>query len=319
MNHTPVTLGEAESARRRIRGMAIRTPLLPIDAGSRAGIYLKLENLQPIGSFKIRGAASKLLDVAPEDLSDGVWTASAGNMAQGVAWCARSLGVAFTALLPDSAPRAKVRAIERLGGTIREVPRDQYFEVFSTRTFPGQSGLFIHAFSDPAVMAGNATIALEILEDLPEVGAVYVPFGGGGLSCGIASIMRARRPEAEIIACEPETAAPLAASLAAGEPVVPPFRATFIDGAGGQHVFREMFALAQRLITRAMVVPVQDTAAAVRLLAERGRVVAEGAGGLALAAALRDDHERPVVCVVSGGNIDLAVLARILEGEVPTG
>jgi threonine dehydratase len=313
-----VTRAEAQSARERITGVAIRTPLVRIETDSPAEIFLKLENLQPIGSFKIRGAGSKLMGMDPSELRDGVWTASAGNMAQGVAWCARHLGVQFTAIIPDTAPQAKVAAIERLGGRIRKVPREQYFEVYSTRTFPGQEGLFAHAFSDHDVMAGNATIGLEILEDLPEVRAVYIPYGGGGLSCGIASVVRAQSKDVEVVTCEPDTAAPLAASFAAGEPTVPPFQPTFIDGAGGPHVFPEMFALAQELISRAMSVSVDETAAAVRFLAERAHVVAEGAGALALAAAMKEGQEGPVVCVVSGGNINAGALSEILAGRIPT-
>jgi threonine dehydratase len=227
------------------------------------------------------------------------------------------LGVKFTAIIPDTAPQAKVAAIERLGGRIRKVPREQYFEVYSTLTFPGQEGLFVHAFSDHDVMAGNATIGLEILEDLPKLKTIYIPYGGGGLSCGIASVVRSQSKDIEVVACEPDTAAPLAASFAAGEPTVPPFQPTFIDGAGGPHVFPEMFALAQELITRAVTVSVDETAAAVRFLAERAHVVAEGAGALALAAATKEAHQGPVVCIVSGGNINAAAMSEILAGHVP--
>jgi threonine dehydratase len=318
MHHTPVTVAEAQRARERLAGVAIRTPLVHVETDSPAEILLKLENLQPIGSFKIRGAASKLMGLDRGDLEDGVWTASAGNMAQGVAWCARRLGVEFTAVIPDTAPEAKVAAIERLGGRVRKVPREQYFEVFSTRTFAGQTGLFVHAFSDRDVMAGNATIALEVLEDLPGVTAIYVPYGGGGLSCGIASVVRAQSAKTEVIACEPDTAAPLAASLSAGEPVVPPFTPTFIDGAGGPHVFPEMFALARELKIRPATVSVDETAAAVRFIAERAHVIAEGAGGLALAAARKDSRPGSLVCIVSGGNINAGAMSEILAGRVPS-
>jgi len=257
------------------------------------------------------------MSMSPSDLADGVWTASAGNMAQGVAWCARHLGTSFMAVIPDTAPQAKVAAIERLGGTTVKVPREQYFEVFSTRTFPGQKGVFVHAFSDPEVMAGNATIGLEILQDLPAVRAVYVPYGGGGLSCGIASVLREQSNQVAVIACEPDTAAPLAASLAAGVPTPVPFTPTFIDGAGSPHVFPEMFSLAQKLIAKAVSVSVEETADAVRFLAERAHVIAEGAGALALAAAVKDGGRGPIVCVLSGGNINFDALAEILTGGAP--
>jgi threonine dehydratase len=319
MKHTPVTVAEARQAHERISNIAVRTPLLRVETDSRTEVYLKLENLQPIGSFKIRGAASKLMGLDPAELRGGVWTASAGNMAQGAAWCARHLGVAFTAIVPDTAPATKVAAIERLGGRVRKVPRETYFEVFTTRKFAGQEGMFIHAFSDQEVMAGNATIGLEILEDLPGVRAIYVPYGGGGLSCGIASVIRELSPSTEVITCEPDTAAPLEASLAAGKPTDPPFCPTWIDGAGGAHVFPEMFVLAQTLISRASSVTCEETAAAVRFLAGRAHVVAEGAGALALAAATKDGIEGQVVCVVSGGNIDAVVLSEILAGHLPVG
>jgi threonine dehydratase len=315
--HEPITLDEARLAADRVRDVAIRTPLVRLQVEGRTEIHLKLENLQPIGSFKIRGAANRLLGLDPAQLESGVWTASAGNMAQGAAWCARLLGVPFTAVVPDSAPEAKLSAIRRLGGAIQTVSREEFFEIFSTRRKDGLDGVFVHAFSDRDVMAGNATIGLELVQDLPSVAAVYVPYGGGGLSCGIASAVKQLVPEVQVIACEPATAAPLAASMAAGSMQRPAFVPSFVDGAGGPYVYPEMFELAQQLIDRAVAISLDETAAVVRLLADRAHVVAEGAGALSVAAALHHTGPGPVVCIVSGGNINMSWLATILEGATP--
>ncbi len=317
METVPGSLDDIQQARRRIVGFAVRTPLLRLPVDSPSPIYLKLENLQPIGSFKIRGAASKIMRLGTDELRRGVWTASAGNMAQGVAWCARELGIDATAVVPDSAPEAKLAAIRRLGCRIEPVTREQFFEIFRTCTYPGLDGLFVHAFNDPDVMAGNGTIGLEILEDLPNVATVYVPYGGGGLSCGIASALHFAQSSARVIACEPATAAALGPALAAGEPVTVPFSPTFVDGAGSPRVYDEMFPLAKTLLAGAVALTTQQTADAVRLLAERAHVIAEGAGALAVAAALQEAASGPSVCIVSGGNINPAALADILNGGIP--
>jgi threonine dehydratase len=283
-----------------------------------AEIWLKLENLQPIGSFKIRGAINAVALADPHALRSGIWTASAGNMGQGVAWAARELGVRCTVIVPDTAPEGKISAIERLGATIVPVPFMTWQEVFSTRSFEGVDGLMIHPFSDPHVMAGNATIGLEIVEDLPDVDAVLVPYGGGGLSCAIAAAVKQLRPAAKIFAVEVETGAPLAPSLAAGHPVEIQYRRSFVDGIGGSRVFPEMFDLATRLLDGSLVSSVADIAEAVRLLALRNHVIAEGAGAAGVAAALAGKAgPGKVACVISGGNIDGAKLAAILEGLVP--
>lgn len=316
LRHSPTTRAEAEAARERLRGIAVRTPLLPLEHVGRS-LYAKLEVLQPIGSFKIRGAANMLMQLPRERLRDGVWTASAGNMAQGVAWCAREHGVPCTVVVPHSASESKLAALRRLGARIEAVPLDDFFETFATRRRAGMEGLFVHAFSDPDVMAGNATIALEILEDLPDVRAVYIPYGGGGLACGIASVLRAVKPDVRIVACEPLTAAPLNASLHAGSMREGGYTASFVDGAGAPRLYPEMYELATRVLDDAVAVPLAEVAAGIRLLAERCHVVAEGAGALALAAALRHDDSGPVACIVSGGNIEHRVLASILAGDVP--
>jgi threonine dehydratase len=308
------TLAEIEAARARISDAAIRTPLVRLYADDApAEIYLKLENLQPIGSFKLRGAANAMAQLAPEQLARGVLTASAGNMAQGVAWCARRLGIPCTVVAPETAPATKVAAIERLGGRVIKVPFERWWQTFQERAYPGVDATFIHAFDDPAVMAGNGTIGLEILEDLPDVDAIVIPWGGGGLACGIAAAVRARKPSTRLYAAEVATAAPLAAALAAGAPVGVSFTPSFVDGIGSRTVFPQMLERARGLLDGALVAPLDGVQAALRLLAERSRVIAEGAGACPVACALDGRAGAgKVVCVVSGGNIDLGKLCGLL-------
>ena len=312
-------LADIEAARGRLRGVALRTPLVRLPPGLTDGeVYLKLENLQPIGSFKLRGAYNAVGLAGRERVAAGVYTASAGNIAQGVAWAARQMGVPATAVVPDHAPETKLAAIERLGGRVVRVPFDRWWQVILEHEYPDLDGLFIHPVSDRGVMAGNGTIGLEILEDLPDVDTVLVPYGGGGLSCGIAAALRAKRPAARVVACEVETASPFTASLAAGAPELVDYQPSFVDGIGGKSVLEEMWPLASRLLAGSTVVPLAAVAAAIRLLAERCRIVAEGAGATALAAALAGAGAGgKVVCVVSGGNIDTAKLVAILDGRVP--
>jgi threonine dehydratase len=315
----PIPLEEIEAARDRLKSSILRTPLVRLAVeDAPAEIYLKLENLQPMGSFKVRGAGNALSSIESDRVSAGLWTASAGNMAQAVAWHARRLGVPCTVVVPDTAPATKLDAVRRLGGTIERVPFDEWIGLFETRQRDGMTGLFVHPFSDRAVMAGNGTIGLEILEDLPDVDTVLIPYGGGGLSCGIASALRALKPDVAIHACEVGTAAPLAPSLSAGKPVEVQFAQSFVDGIGAPRVFPEMFALASKLFDGSLVVDVHATAQVVRILAERNRVIAEGAGAVPVAAALEGKAGGgKIVCVVSGGNIDSAKLATILQGGVP--
>jgi threonine dehydratase len=318
-----IELAEIEAARERIAGAALRTPLVPLhadDAGAPAGteIYLKLETLQPIGSFKIRGATNAILKAPAAARAAGLVTASAGNMAQGLAWAARDLGLSATIAVPDHAPEAKLAAIERLGGRIMKMPYDDWWRVIVTSAVDGVPGLFIHPVQDEGVMAGNGTIGLEILEDLPDPDAVLIPYGGGGLTVGIASAIRALHPETKIYAVEPETGAALAAALAAGGPSEVDYRPSFVDGAGSRAVLEPMWPLVSELVDGAISVSPEETAAAVRLLAGRARVVAEGAGALAVAAALSGRAgSGKLVCIVSGGNINLATLAEILAGGTP--
>jgi threonine dehydratase len=253
----------------------------------------------------------------PASLARGVYTASAGNMAQGVAWNARRLGIPCTVVVPDHAPRAKLDAVERLGAKIVAVPVDRWWQVLAEHGYPGIEGLFIHPVADRAVVAGNGTIGLEIFEELPDADAVLVPWGGGGLSCGIASALRGLSAPAKTFACEIETAAPLSASLAEGRPVSVDYTPSFVDGIGARGLLPEMWPLATSVIAGALEVSLRETAAAIRLLASRARVVAEGAGAVPVAAATSGRAGRgKIVCVVSGGNIDLDRLAAILA-EAP--
>jgi threonine dehydratase len=314
----PIRLVEIEAARERIRDAALRTPLVRLEIDSAAEIYLKLENLQPIGSFKLRGAGNAMALAVPGALARGVFTASAGNMAQGVAWNARRLGVACHVVVPEHAPRTKLDAIERLGARPIPVPFDEWWQVLVTHQYPGLDATFVHPVCDRGVIAGNGTIGLEILDDLPDLDAVVVPYGGGGLSSGIASAIRARKHGVRVFAAEVETAAPLAASLAAGSPQEIDYTPSFVDGIGGKSVLDEMWPLVRDLLDGSLVVTLEQVADAIRLLATRAHVIAEGAGASSVAAALDGRAgEGKVVCVVSGGNIDAAVLARILTGRMP--
>jgi threonine dehydratase len=281
-----------------------------------AEIYLKLENLQPIGSFKIRGAANAIARLSTEQLERGVVTASAGNMAQGVASCARRLGIPCTVIAPSTAPDTKIKAIERLGGRVIKVSFDEWWRAFEQRSHPGVEGTFIHAFDDRDVMAGNGTIALEILEDLPDVDAVIIPWGGGGLTCGIASALRVLRPSCKIFTAEVSTAAPLAASMAAGVPTTIDYQASWVDGIGARAVFPNMFERARSLIDGTLVADLDSVADALRLLAQHNHIIAEGAGACPVACAL-SGHAAPgkLVCIISGGNIDVTKLASVLIGK----
>lgn len=312
-----VSLAAIEDARRHIAGSAIRTPLVRLNGSDApAEIYLKLENLQPIGSFKIRGAANAMAHIPADQLKRGVVTASAGNMAQGLAYRARELGIACTVVVPETAPEIKLQAIERLNGHLIKVSFERWWQTFQERAYPGVEGTFIHAFDDPHVMAGNGTIGLEILEDLPTVEAVFIPWGGGGLTCGIGSALRARKSNCRLYAAEVATAAPLSASLAAGSVQVVDYQASFVDGIGSKTVFPQMLERARELIDGVLVASLAEVAAAIRLLAGHNHVIAEGAGACPVACALSGKAGgRKIVCVVSGGNIDTTKLCGILSGS----
>ena len=320
---TAPQLDAVREARVRIHDAVLRTPLLRFPSDDvDPEIHLKLENLQPIGSFKLRGALNRMRAARRADLAAGVYTASAGNMAQGVAWGARELGIPATVVVPDTAPRAKLDAIGRLGARTVRVPYDEWWKTMRDHGRDGMTGVFVHPFADEHVMAGNGTIALEVMEALHDVDAFFIPWGGGGLACGIAAAARALDPRVAIYACEIEGAAPLSAALAAGSPQEIENRRSFVDGIGGPKVSAEMWPLARTLITASLTVTVEQVAESVRTLAQRARVVVEGAGAAAFAAASvharsLNPRVRRIVCVLSGGNIDAAVLSTILSGSVP--
>lgn len=314
-----ISLATIESARERVYRVARRTPMVRLDPVSRdwPEIYLKLEVFQPIGSFKIRGAANAVGKLSPADMRDGVWTVSAGNAAQGVALAAREAGVNASVLVMDTAPDAKVHAIRRLGAAIVQAPYDVCWQAVESHASDRMTGRMVHPFDDDDFISGNGTAGLEILEDLPDVDAVVAAVGGGGLLAGLGAAIKATRPGTRIIAAEPETAAPLTASLAAGSAQrFPAWRSSFVDGAGGKSVLPSMWPLMQEFVDESIVVSLDDTAAAMKMAAERCHVIAEGAGACAVAAALshtlRDRGYKKVVAVVSGGNIDLSRFAALV-------
>ncbi len=317
----PIGLNAIRAAHARIAGTAIRSPLLPLDVpGAPTDVWVKLECLQPIGSFKVRGATNALALADPAVIARGVYTGSAGNMAQGLALAARRLGVPCRVVVPETAPRNKLEAIARLGATAVPLPFDEWWSVLRDHGHPAEDGHFVHPVSDPAVIAGNGTVGLEIVEELRDVRAIVVPYGGGGLSCGIAAAVAAVRPGVPVFASEIETAAPFAAALGAGHPVEVRHTHSFVDGIGSTRVLDEMWPLARASLAGSRVVSVEEACAAIRVLFEDGRVVAEGAGGTSVAAALKGlpgIDAGPVVAVVSGGNIDAGVLRAIVEGRMP--
>ena len=318
MRHIP--LAAVDDAASAIYAAAVRTPLvrldLPfaLDAVARPDVYLKLECLQPIGSFKLRGAYNAVRQLSPAELAGGVWTVSAGNAAQGVAFAAKVVGAPCSVMVMDTAPETKVRAIERLGATIVRASYDECWRTVESHGSDRMHGHFVHPFDDDTFIAGNATAGLEILEDLPDVTAVVAAIGGGGLLAGIAAVMAARCPAARIYAAEPETASPLATSLAAGEPRrYEAWRASFVDGAGGKSVLPSMWPLLQPHVSESIVVSLDAAAAAMKLVAERVHVVIEGAAARAVAAALSGRMGTgKIVAIVSGGNIDLARFAALV-------
>ena len=313
----PVSLTEIRASEERVRTMAVRTPLLRLNMEDvPAEIYLKLENLQPVGSYKIRGAANAVLKVVSDTGAKAVWTASSGNLARAVAWVARRLGVKCHVVVPEFATKMKLDAIAGLGAQITQVPSDHWFEILKTHHYPGMSGYFIHPVADLDIMAGHGTIGLELFEDLPEMDTVIIPYGGGGLTVGLSSALRALKPKISIYACEVETAAPLAAALKIGEPCAVEYKQSFVDGIGarGRPVLPEMWPRVKSLVNGSLVVPISAVATAIRLLIEHNHIVAEGAGAASLAAALGGGAgRRKIVAIVSGGNIDKSTLARILD------
>ena len=315
----PVSLSEIRQARKRIEGTILRTPLVKLDLGHGApDIRLKLENLQPINAYKLRGAANAVAMLGDAERKRGVWTISAGNAGQGVAYAARAAGVPCTVVAIETAPKSKIERMKALGARLVLVPYATAWKALDERAFEGVDGTFVHPFDDHNFIAGHGTMGLEILDDAPDTRAVIAAIGGGGLVVGIASALKAVNPAIRVYGAEPETAAPTALSFQKGAPqVFEKWEATFVDGAGGQSLFPRMWQRMQGLVDGVFVVSLEETRAAMRLMAEKARVIAEGAGALALAAARSGKvaGEGPIVCVVSGGNIDLKTFCEIVTTQ----
>ena len=311
----PVSLDDIEQARTRVSGTVLRTPLVKLDLGKDGpDIRLKLENLQPTNAYKIRGAVNAVAKLSDEDRARGVWTISAGNAGQGVAYAARQFGIPSTVVAIETAPQTKLDRMRALGAAIVPVSYDRAWVAAETHEFEGLDGTFVHPFDNHDFIAGHGTMGLEILEDCPDVRTVICAIGGGGLISGVGSAIKAKRPEVRVLGSEPETAAPYALSLREGGPrKFEDWQASFVDGAGGKSVTERMWRRMRPVTDGTITVPLEQTAKAMRLIAEKSRTIAEGAGALALAAALTGEAgEGPIVCVVSGGNIDLDSFAKLV-------
>ncbi len=312
----PIALSEIRDARKRIAGTIVRTPLVRLELGPGfPEVRLKLENLQPINAYKLRGAANAVALLSDAERRRGVWTISAGNAGQGVAYAARAAGVPCTVVAIETAPAAKLERMRALGAKLVLVPYAVAWQALDDRSYPGVEGTFIHPFDDQNFITGHATMGLEILEDAPDTVAIIAAIGGGGLITGIASAVKALRPEIKVWGAEPETAAPAALSFAKGSAqVFSDWKATFVDGAGGKSVFPRMWQRMQPVVDGCIVVSLDEVKRAMRLMAERARVISEGAGALGLAAALTGKAGKgPIVAIVSGGNIDLAKFSELIS------
>jgi threonine dehydratase len=313
----PIELGEIREARQRIARTIVRTPLVRLDLGEDfPDIRLKLENLQPINAYKLRGAANAVARLTEEKRRRGVWTISAGNAGQGVAFAARQAGVPCTVVAIETAPKAKLERMKALGARLVPVSYDEAWKALDARAYPGVEGTFVHPFDDHDFIAGHATMGLEILEDAPDTQAVIAAIGGGGLVVGVGSAVKAMNPDIKVWGAEPETAAPVARSFEKGSPqTFDGWKASFVDGAGGQSVFPRMWQRMQSIVDGSIVVSLEETRRAMRLMAEKARVISEGAGALPLAAALTGKAGRgPIVAIVSGGNIDLDKFTALIAG-----
>jgi threonine dehydratase len=312
----PIELAAIEAARKRIAGIAMRTPLVRLELGpNQPDIRLKLENLQPINAYKLRGAANAVAMLSEDARRRGVWTISAGNAGQGVAYAARRAGAPCTVVAIETAPASKLERMRALGARLVLAPYEVCWKALEERSYPGVEGTFIHPFDDDNFIAGHATMGMEILEDEPDVAAIVAAIGGGGLITGVGSAIKALKPMVKVWGAEPETAAPAAASFAAGSPrAFPEWKASFVDGAGGQSVFPRMWQRMKPLVDGIIVVTLDETRKAMRLMAEKARVIAEGAGALSLAAALTGKAgSGPIVAIVSGGNIDLDKFSELIS------
>jgi threonine dehydratase len=313
------SISDVAAAADNIRGVAVRTPLLRLSIPlPRTRVYIKLENLQPLGSFKIRPAVNVLKTLHRDQLQNGVLTASAGNFGQGLAFAARQLGVAATVVVPEGSAMTKTKALSELGAKVVRLPFEDWWTVLTSRRFAGENALFVHPVAESGVIAGNATIGTEIIEDLADFDTVVVPFGGGGLACGIGSVMRRLKPNVRMVVAESEAAQPAAAALANGRPVRVPHLQSFVDGMGSTTVLEEMWPLIRTLVDQAACASFAQITDAIRLLAERHHVIAEAAGAAAVAAAIAGQAgQGDIVCIVSGGNIDASKLGAILNGQSP--
>ncbi|MGQ0740943.1 MAG: threonine ammonia-lyase [Alphaproteobacteria bacterium] len=313
----PITPDEIRAARERIAGTAVRTPMVRLELGEGfPDIRLKLENLQPINAYKLRGAANAVAMLSDGERKKGVWTISAGNAGQGVAYAARAFAVPCTVVVIDTAPQSKIERMRALGAELIPVPYDIAWKALGERAYPGLAGTFVHPFDDDNFIAGNATMGLEILEDAPEASCVIGGIGGGGLVVALASAIKPQRPGVKVFGAEPETAAPAALSFRTGKPeVFENWTASFVDGAGGHSMFPRMWERMKGIVDGSIVVTLEETRKAMKLMAEKSRIIAEGAGALPLAAALTGKAgDGPIVAVVSGGNVDLKKFCELIAG-----
>jgi threonine dehydratase len=318
VNLEPVPLEAVYAAKKRIAGKTLRTPLIRLNLEeSPAEIYLKLENLQPAGSFKVRGAVNALLCASKEKLSRGISTVSSGNLGFALTWYAKQLGISCTAVVPEKTSEAKLVPLKEAGGKVVKVPYEEWFKIVNTSDFEELNGYFIHPEYNPDMMAGHGTIALEVLEDLPDVDAMILPYGGGSLSCSVSSVFRTLKPDTKTYVSEVETGAPVAAALAAGAPVDVEQKPTPFHWVGATRVLTPMWPLVRKFIDGSIIVTVKEVAEALRLLAGKNYVIAEGSGAMPVAAARTGKAgSGKIVCVVTGGNIDVDKLVKILTGEI---
>lgn len=315
----PIPLEEIKSAKKRISEDIIQTPLVRLNIDdSLSEIYLKTENLQPTRAYKLRAASNAIRSASEDLLENGVWTISSGNFAQALAWVARKLKIGCKILVPDTIPQDKEDTIIQFGAQVIKAPIEDAMNVLFTREYEGMEGYFVHPFYDPNVMAGSGTIGLEIIDDLADFDTIIIPWGGGGLSCGIASAIRALKEDVKIYASEIDTCTPLASSYKNDKiPDEIPYTPSFIDAIGYPFILPEMFSLAKKLLNGSLVVGLEETAKTISLLAKRNCIISEGAGALSVAAALSKDVGKKIVCIISGGNIDSLKLSKILKGEIP--
>ena len=315
----PIQLSEIREARKRIEKTSVRTPLVRLELGPKfPDIRLKLENLQPINAYKLRGAANAVAMLPESERKRGVWTISAGNAGQGVAYAARQAGVPCTVVVIDAAPESKIERMRALGAKLIPVPYEVAWQALEDRSYPGAAGTFVHPFDDHNFIAGHGTMGLEILEDAPDTTAVIASIGGGGLITGVGSAIKALKPDVKIWGVEPETAAPAALSFEKGSPqVFENWKSSFVDGAGGRSVFPRMWERMKSVVDGYLVVTLEETKKAMRLMAEKARVISEGAGAMPLAAALSGKvGQGPIVAIVSGGNIDMKKFCELIGASV---